>query len=255
MAGERGKYVKLSLARRMIGDFLAASRSIPLAHGERRMKLGELREAVRQARPRPSWQAIFFKGWAIVSAKIPELRRCYVKYPWPRLYEHPSDVGCIVLTRPLEGDDALHFLPIRDPASRSLEYLDERFAVARRSPLEDITAFQRQVMLAKLPFFIRRPLFHLGQHLMPRMRIRAIGTYGMSCLASLDSSTLMTWTPWTTMIHYTPFDDDDSLLFRTLFDHRVIDGVILAKAGQELYETLNGPILEEVKSMRRKAAA
>ena len=38
--------------------------------------------------PRPSWCAIFTKAYAVVAARYPELRRAYLKFPFPRLYEH-----------------------------------------------------------------------------------------------------------------------------------------------------------------------
>src|SRR5207248_4876616 len=73
MGTKRGRFLPLSLARRMIGDFLRMSQPIPLAHGERRVDLRPLREAVAAVRPRPNWIPIFFKAYAMVAAERPVL--------------------------------------------------------------------------------------------------------------------------------------------------------------------------------------
>ena len=255
MPHPRGQYIPLSLARRMIGDFLHYGQRIPLAHGEQRFDLSDLKAAVAKARPRPSWQAIFFKAWAIVAAERPVLRRIYVGRPWARLYEHPVNIGAIVVSRPLEGDQALHHLPIHVPEQATLVELDRKFTHARLAPVAEIPAFRRQILQARLPFPLRRAIYDLGMNWMGRWKAKHLGTFGMSCVASLGGATLTTIAPWTTMIHYTPFAPDGSLMMRVALDHRVLDGVEASIAFHELRRTLDGPIMDEVVSLRRAAAA
>jgi len=239
----------------MIGDFLAMSQPIPLAHGERRIDIRPLRTAVAAARPRPSWLTLFFKAYATVAAARPALRRLYVRRPWPRLYEHPENIGSVVISRVLEGDEALFYLPIVSPEKRSITELETLLKEARLKPIAEIPAFRRQLRLARLPGLLRRTVFRLGMNWMGLQRVRLLGTFGMSVLASMGIANLTTWVPWTTMIHYTPFDEAGSMFLRIAIDHRVLDGLEVAYALREMEEILNGTILEEVRQLARSSAA
>jgi hypothetical protein len=252
MAKARGRILPLSLAREMICDFLAISQPIPLAHGERRIDIRPLKAAVAAARPRPSWLPIFFKAYAAVAATRPALRRMFVSWPWPRLYEHDENVGSIVISRQLEGDEALLFLQISAPEKRSLVELDALITDARVRPLDEIAAFRRQLRFARLPRFVRRAMYGVAMNWLTFQRVRYFGTFGMSVLASMGIANLSTWTPWTTMIHYTPFDAFDSMHLRIAIDHRVLDGLEVAYALREMEEVLNGSLLEEVRQLPQR---
>jgi hypothetical protein len=255
MPKARGRVVRLSLARRMIGDFLALSRPVPLAHGERRIDVRRLRAAVAAARPRPDWLPIFFKAYAVVAARRPVLRRLYMSRPWPWLYEHDENVGSVVVSRRVEGEDALFYLPITRPEARPLAEIETLLKEARLKPLAEVPAFRRQLRGARYPWPIRRVLQGLGMNWMPYQRVRFLGTFGMSVLASMGIANLTTLVPWTTMIHYTPFDETGSMLLRIAIDHRVLDGLEVAYALREMEEVLNGSILEEVQKMPGPARA
>lgn len=255
MPTPRGRNIPLSVARCLIGDFLAISQPIPLAHGERRIEIRPLRTVVGATRPRPNWLTIFFKAYAIVAANRPLLRRLYVRRPQPHLYEHPENVGSVVISRKLEGDDALFYLPIVAPEKLSLQDIDKLLREAREKPIEEVPAFRRQLRLARLPAPIRRVVYGIGMNWMGRHRVRQLGTFGMSVLASMGIANISTWVPWTTMIHYTPFDDAGSMFLRIAIDHRVLDGLEVAYALREMEEVLNTQILDEVKQMARSKAA
>src|SRR5262249_7849075 len=126
---------------------------------------------------------------------------------------------------------------------------------AREQPFAEIPAFRRQLRLARLPGPIRRGVYRLGTDWLGEQRVRHLGTFGMSVLASMGIATLSPWAPWTTMIHYTPFDAAGSMFVRIAIDHRVLDGLEVAYALREMEEVLNGPILEEVKRLPRAKAA
>jgi hypothetical protein len=247
---KRGRKIRLSLARRMVGDFLAVSQRVPLAHGERRIDIRALQEAVMALpRPRPDWLPLFFKAYAIVAAERPALRRLFVRRPWPYLYEHPENVGSVVIARRLDGDDALLYLPIIAPEKLPLGEISRILKEAREKPLADIPAFRRQLRLGRLPGLCRRPLLQLGIDWTTRHRARVLGTFGVSVLANMGLANLITRVPWTTMIHYTPFDDGGSMLLRIAIDHRVLDGMEVAYALRETEEVLNRQILGEVLQM------
>ena len=73
--------------------------------------------------------------------------------------------------------------------------------------------------------------------------------------ADMGIANLSTWVPWTTMIHYTPFDDAGSMLLRIAIDHRVLDGATVARALADLEHVLHHEILEELRCLRSLNAA
>jgi hypothetical protein len=146
-------------------------------------------------------------------------------------------------------------LPITTPEKRPIAEIDALLKEARLKPFDEIPAFRRQLRFARMPWPIRKTLYRLTMDWMPYQRVRFLGTFGMSVLASMGIANLSTWTPWTTMIHYTPFDEAGSMFLRIALDHRVLDGLEIAYALREMEEVLNGPILEEVRQMPSARAA
>jgi hypothetical protein len=255
MANDRGRNIPLSLSRRMVGDVLAVSQQIPLANGERRIDLSSLRAAVAATRPRPAWLPLVFKAYSIAAPARPALRRLYVPRPWPHLYEHLENVGTVVISRKMNGEDTLFGLPIVTPENRPIREIEKLIAEARERPVAEIPAFRRQLRLARFPGPLRRFIYGWGMNWAGRFRVRLLGTFAMSVLASMGAATISTWVPQTTMIHYTPFDESGSMFLRIVLDHRVFDGLEGAYALRETEEVLNTQILEEVKAMGRSKAA
>src|SRR5437667_11062980 len=95
-----GRNIPLSLPRRFIGDLVHFAHQVPSVPVQRRMHLGPVVAARQAARPRPSWAAIFTKAYGFVSAAWPELRRSYLSFPRPHLYEHPVTVATVAVERP-----------------------------------------------------------------------------------------------------------------------------------------------------------
>src|SRR6266567_3891771 len=104
-----GRKLPLSLPRRFICDLLHFARKVPSVPVQRRMRLAEVVAARRAADPRPSWCAIFTKAYAFVTAANPLLRRVYIGFPTPHLYEYASNVATLAVERPYEGEDAVFF--------------------------------------------------------------------------------------------------------------------------------------------------
>src|SRR5215471_8155743 len=119
-AKSQGRWLPLSPARRLICDLMHFARKVPTVPVERRMHLAAVAAARRQAEPRPSWCAIFTKALSFVAAARPELRRAYMTFPWPHLYEHSESVASIAFERQLDDADAVLFAPLRCPESSGL---------------------------------------------------------------------------------------------------------------------------------------
>jgi hypothetical protein len=236
-------------------DWLAFSQKIPIANGERYLDLRNLRDAISECRPRPDLTLIICKAFGMVAVNRPVFRRVYVPRPRPYFYEHSENVASVVIGRRIEGEYGLLFLPITRPEERTLQELELRVAHARHAPLDSIPAFRRQLRAGRMPRIIRRAFLQGCYNWSGHIRARYLGTFGMSVLTSMGGATLTTWTPWTLMLHYTPFDDSGTLAIRFGFDHRVFDGFEIGMAIQELHRNLNGPLLDEVRALPRKNRA
>ena len=75
------------------------------------MTLADVMAVRSKLRDPPSLTAIFVKAFAVVAAEVPELRRAYIKWPWPHLYEYADSTVSVLQERQIMGD--IGVLPIR----------------------------------------------------------------------------------------------------------------------------------------------
>jgi hypothetical protein len=95
----RGRSIPLSLPRRLVSDLLAFASKIPILPVQRQMHLGSLKAARAACPVRPAWVALFIKGFALTAQEFPELRRAYLKFPWPHLYEYEDSIAALTVER------------------------------------------------------------------------------------------------------------------------------------------------------------
>ena len=103
----RGRAIGLSVQRRMMIDFLHFARGVPTVPVQKQMSIAALVAARAACDDRPRWTAIFTKAFALVAEEVPQLRRAYVKFPWPHLYEYPTSKANIIIERDYQGEPAL----------------------------------------------------------------------------------------------------------------------------------------------------
>ena len=252
MSRPRGRWLPLSLPRRLVADALRACRHVPTVTAERRMDLGELADARRAWSPRPAWSAIHAKAFALVAAAAPALRRSFVRLPWPHLYEHPAPVAAVVVERDYGGEEAVFFAQLRRPHERPLAELDAWLRHCQTAPLAEVASFRRALRLARLPWPLRPAALWLGLHASGRLRERGFGTFSLSSPAAQGAGLLHLITALTATLHYGLFDAAGRLDMRLTFDHRVLDGATAARALAAMEAALRGPLLAE---LRRPAAA
>src|SRR6476659_6173647 len=116
----RGGMIPLSVPRRMVVDLLHFGAAIPSVPVQRRMSLAPIVRARAACRDRPRWTAIFAKAYALTAREFPELRRAYVKLPWPMLYEYPLSNASIIGERDYLGEPCIFSIIVKDPAGRPL---------------------------------------------------------------------------------------------------------------------------------------
>jgi pyruvate/2-oxoglutarate dehydrogenase complex dihydrolipoamide acyltransferase (E2) component len=57
----------------------------------------------------------------------------------------------------------------------------------------------------------------------------------------------------TTTLNYGVIEPDGTVCVRIIYDHRVFDGAVVARALVRLEEVLNGPLLDELRGMAGNA--
>jgi hypothetical protein len=230
----------------MIESFTAMADDTTKGAIKRRMCLGPLVAALRDAPGRPAWSAMFAKGWGIVAETRPELRRLFVKLPWPHLYEVPVSVAAIVVERQVGGDSALFLGRIKDPAHVELGAITNQVQRYKAAPLEEIKDFRVALRVAGWPWLGRRLAWWIIQNF-GRQRPNFLGTFGITLLGGEGVEITYAVSPWTTLITCGPIDPDGAVDVTCCFDHRVMDGVAIARALVHLEEVLNGPIAAEIR--------
>jgi hypothetical protein len=242
----RGRAISLSLQRRWVTDMLHFASSIPTVPVQKCMSLRQLVAARAACRERPRWTAIFTKAYALAAQEFPELRRAYVKIPWPHLYEYPVSKACIIMERDYLGESVIWPLLIRDPACQSLRDIGRELQHAATAPVEEIKDFGRYLQLARLPRPLRRTLWWTGLNI-GRQRGNYFGTFTLSVYSALKAASLHPLSPLTTMLNYGVLSEDGALDVRIMYDHRVMNGATVARVLARLEQILNTNLVKEVR--------
>lgn len=249
MDSPRGRNLPLSPPRRFIADLLHFAVRVPTVPVERRMNLAAVAEVRDEALHRPSWCTLFTKAYALVAANRPELRRAYLPFPWARLYEHPHSVASVAIGRQWAGEDAVLFAHLRAPEKQPLLKLNRALRHYRDEPIERIGLFRRIARLTRLPWPLRRLAWWTLLNTSGSRRARQFGTFGVSVYSSLGCESLHPLSPLTTTLNYGVISRRGRVTVRLVYDHRVLDGAIVARALADLEAALNGPIADELRGL------
>jgi len=254
MGNPQGRTLALSAPRRLIGDLLYFAQQIPTVPVQRRMNVAPL-VALRARLPRRvSWCALFTKAYARVAAAVPELRRAYLPFPRPRLYEHPFSIASVAVERLYRGEPAVFFAHLRCPEEQTLHELDAHLRRYKEEPVESFGLFRRALQVSRLPRWLRRGLWWVGLNASGPKRARRMGTFGVSSYAALGAESLHPLSPLTTTLTYGVIRADGSVPVRIIYDHRVMDGATVARALVLLEQVLQKDILAELGRDRDLAA-
>lgn len=254
MSHPAGVSLPLSLPRRFMCDYLHFARQVPTVPVERRMRLGEVVEARGEVKVRPSWCALFTKAYAIVAARRAPLRRAYLSFPRPHLYQHPINVASLAVERRFGDEDAVFFCRLRRPDELTLEDIDRRLQHWKERPLDSSGDFQRMLRVSRYPRPLRRLLLWMGLNVWGRKRATMLGTWGVTAYSGLGAASLHPLSLLTTTLNYGVIASNGSVDVRLTYDHRVLDGATVARALAELEGVLTHEILAELHKMPRADA-
>jgi hypothetical protein len=205
--------------------------------------------AVRQAAwPRPSWCAVFTKAFALVAAGCPELRRSYLSFPGPRLYEHPESIAAVAVERRLDDDsDAVFCARLASPERQGLLELDARLRRLQEAPVETIGPFRALHHTGRWPRALRRAFWWFVLNVSGPGRARHLGTFAVSDHSGLGAAALHPLLPLTTTLSHGVIPLDGAVDVRLIFDHRVLSGTTAAQALDELERVLCNEMVNELR--------
>jgi hypothetical protein len=249
----KGKFIALSPQRKFVCDLMRYSKKVPSVPSQRRMHLGDVVSARRSQPRHVSWCAIFLKAYAIVSAANPQLRRCYLPFLWPHIYEHPINVASFSLERTYRGEEGVFFAHVPRPELLSLQELDALVRHHKTADVDSIPHFRQAMILSRLPLPLRRLLWWLALYTDGAARAHFFGTYAVSVVAAFGAGALHILSPLTTTLHYGTFDDQGAIDVRLTYDHRVMDGATIARALTALEEVLQNEICAELQALAAPA--
>jgi hypothetical protein len=257
MTGQKGRYVRQSLPRKWMADMLHFSHRVPVVAAERILRVRSVVDVRKRTGLAVSWSAMMIKTMALISARLPEMRRAYLPYPWPRLYEAPYSVASVIIDREFEGEHATLMAPVLHPETLSLVDLDAKLNRLKTAPFEKIGSYRRLIRNTQYPLPIRRLLWSMGLYASGLFRARNFGTYAVNSVAAFRARMLTMTTPITSCLYYNSVTRDGEMAIQFAFDHRVFDGYLAGRVGGEIERVLNDDIMDELKSLCeiRRAAA
>jgi hypothetical protein len=232
----------------MVAELLHHARKVPSLPLSRRVNVRELAELRRDA-GRPSWLGIFMKAYGLVARRYSELRRAWIPYPWPRLYEHPFSEPAVLVEREWQGEQVVLAGTLRAPEDKSLGEIDEVLRWFRDTPVWEVGSYRQILRLGRLPWLLRRFAFWSTLYFSGYTRAKRFGTFMMSSLGNFGVEQHHPLTPLTTYFTYGPISRRGRVTAKIIYDHRVMDGRTVARCLQELEETLNGPLVSELREL------
>ncbi len=244
-----GHRVRLSLPRRFVCDLMHASRHVPVITFERRMELAAVVAARKQVSPTPAWALVFAKAFAAVAAQRPELRRTYLPVPWPHLWEAAESVASVAVERDFRGEPGVFFGFIRGAETQSLSELTTVLELWKSTPVEEVSAFRRQLRYTRLPLPVRRFLWWFATAWSGKEKAKNFGTFGVSLTGASGATGLNLIGPLTVALNTGVIQPDGTVDVRIHFDHRVFDGMTASRALEEMEAYLRTEIVAELAAM------
>jgi hypothetical protein len=179
--------------------------------------------------------------------RLPELRRAYMPYLFPHLYEAPYSVASLVFEREFAGEAATFLAPLTFPEQRSLSVIQDKVKSLKEDPIESHGSLRRLVRNSRPPRPIRRLLWGIGLYGNGFFRARNFGTFAVNSIAGIRAKMLTFKTPITSVWYY-GLATHGEMTMQVAFDHRVFDGNTAGLAMSQLEGVLNNELLEEVRN-------
>lgn len=250
-----GRTIRLSPPRRVILDMLDFAKAVPNVPVQKRISVRRILDVRRKLVDRPGWSSIFVKAFALVSIETPPLRRVFVPGWRPYLFESDSTVAMIATERLWNGEPVVFLARISRPEILTVHEIDARIRRFQNDPIESIGPFRRMILLGRMPRFLRRWILRRRTSGAGRKRVERSGTFGVSVYSALGAESLHPLAPVTCLLNYGVIDENGEVVARIVYDHRVLDGAVVARALNRLEEVLNDDIADSLISPPNAASS
>lgn len=251
MHESKGFNLPITGPRQFIIDLIHFARQVPSTPVARTVNVSALMEPRASHALKPSWQVLFMKAYALVGASNPPLRRSLLQFPWPRLYEHPWMNCALALERNYNGEPGVFVGIFRAPEHQTITQLQESLIWYKNQPLDEVGFYRLALRMSKVPQVLRRFLWWTTLNVSGFKRAKRFGVYGLSSYGSLGAEQLHPISPLTTTMTFGPISPEGDVVVKLIYDHRVLDGTYIARRLHDIETTLNGAILDELRSGRR----
>jgi hypothetical protein len=236
-------------------EFLHHGRKIPSVPVARTCNLADIAAARDRAAPKPSWTALFIRAYGLVNREHPELRRAYLSWPYVRLYEHPHSTCALVVEREWQDETVLLGAKIRAPEDTSLEAIQGHIHRFKDAPVREISDFRLALRSGHLPGWLRRFLYWTTLSWSGPTRAKRLGTFMVSSYGGLGAEQLHPISPYTTLLTFGPISAAGDVVVKLIYDHRVLDGRLIARCLAHLETIFHTTILDELRALDRSPRA
>lgn len=251
--GNDGRRFRIPASRRLTFDLLWFNRSIPLCGHDRQMPLTELADARTRSTVRISWPALFIRAFSLVAQKYPELRQTWYRWPVAHIYQHPVNVATITVHRDWKDAAWLFWGKIKEPESLTLTEIQQQLDRFRDGPVKE--TFRDQTQLSRLPTPFRRLIWWWNLNVATARRAKRLGTFFLSTLAGRGAEIQVPPSVHTGCLTFGPLNQEDVCRVTLAYDHRIMDGALVADILQSLEQTLSGTVLAEVRDLADGASS
>jgi hypothetical protein len=243
----KGTILPISGPRRFIIDLVHFARQVPSVPVSRLVDVSDLIEARAEHPMRPSWALLFMKAYAMVGAEHAPLRRALLEFPWSRLYEHPWMNCALAIERSFQGDHGVFIGLFRAPDQQTITQLQLALDFYKDQPLEKVGVYRRALKFSRVPRPIRRLFWWSTLNVSGYKRAKRFGTFGLTSYGALGAESLHPISPLTTTLTFGPISPERRVVVKLIYNHRVLDGVYVARRLWDVEAHLNGPILDELR--------
>ena len=247
MRAHQGRRIRIPASRRLSWDLLWFNRVVPQCGHDRRCDLREVAMARAVCPVRISWSAIFVRTFGLVAEEIPELRQTWYRWPWAHLYQHPESVASITVHRSWREEAWLFWGQIRRPEKRSLREIQVALDRFRDGPVKKV--FRRQLQFVRLPTLLRRAVWWWNLNLATSRRATRVGTFFLSTLSGRGVEIQVPPSVHTCCLTFGPLSEDGECRVTLAYDHRVMDGVLVADVLLSLDSMLKTRIVSELREL------
>lgn len=236
--------------RRVIVDLMHFQRELPMVAHDRRIDLTAMVEARKASAERISWTMLFIKAFGMVARETPELRQTFIPGLFPRIYQHGFSIATLALTRIVDEREQLFFPRFDQPDRLSLTELQHHLREVQEHPVKEL--FGDHLRIQKYPWLIRRIVIGLRFYFHGRKRVKRFGTFGLTTLAGQNTTIQKPICPVPYLMTYGPMDEKNRSTLTVSYDHRLLDGMQMARVLAQIESVINGQLANEVAALPQR---